>query len=311
MAVLSACPPAACTLGALFSLQNSLWAGAVAALSLPTPPPALVQEPPRAATRLLARSPPAVPPPRPLLQRSAPSGLGHGGEDAQPMHALDLLAQRLQQTNGRAESSSAPRSGPCRGRSAAQPRSACPHLIHHLVLLHRPLLPELLRFDVDLIHGPATPCKERGPAQRRSAARPFGRGARSLFLTRDVHHADGGGAGEFLAQDAAHALLSVRPRREAAPGAARHEELRAQTETRNAPGAEGVERGGGLQRGLSAAGAESGRKGRRGPEGRGVARTLTGPRLLSPAAAIVGGARPVPEESREMNAARQSPGVTS
>lgn len=72
-----------------------------------------------------------------------------------------------------------------------------------------------------------------------------------------------------------------------------------------------MERGGGLQRGLSAAGAESGRKGRRGPEGRGVARTLTGPRLLSPAAAIVGGARPVPEESREMNAARQSPGVTS
>lgn len=97
--------------------------GAVAALSLPTPPPVLVQEPPHAATHLLGRSPPAAPPSHPLLQRSAPSGFGHGGEDAQPMHALDLLAQRLQQMNIRAEShrntkvgalkSRAPHSGPC------------------------------------------------------------------------------------------------------------------------------------------------------------------------------------------------------
>lgn len=91
----------------------------------PHPPPlVLVQEPPHAATHLLGRSPPAAPPPsQPLLQRSAPSGFGHGGEDAQPMHALDLLAQCLQQMNIRAEShrntkvgalkSRAPHSGPC------------------------------------------------------------------------------------------------------------------------------------------------------------------------------------------------------
>lgn len=97
--------------------------GAVAALSLPTPPSAGPGASSCSYTFIGQVTPCSPPPSHPLLQRSAPSGFGHGGEDAQPMHALDLLAQRLQQMNIRAEShrntkagalkSRAPHSGPC------------------------------------------------------------------------------------------------------------------------------------------------------------------------------------------------------
>lgn len=89
---------------------------------------------------------------------------------------------------------------------------------------------------------PATAAAGPGSAPRRRSAQHGAGGLKgSGWVTGDVHHPDGGGAGELLPQDAGHSGLPVRPGGEASPRAAPQNELGRGEERRGGGGAKQTE----------------------------------------------------------------------